>query len=54
MKTTPRSLGLDLKGSKALVSGGSRGIGSAAAELLLALGAEAQFEEGSWGLGFRV
>ncbi|CAE7233223.1 unnamed protein product [Symbiodinium natans] len=40
MKTTPRSLGLDLKGSKALVSGGSRGIGSAAAELLLALGAE--------------
>mmetsp|Transcript_105017 Transcript_105017/g.146431 ORF Transcript_105017/g.146431 Transcript_105017/m.146431 type:complete len:289 (-) Transcript_105017:22-888(-) len=35
-----QALGMDLKGSKALVTGGSRGIGFAAAELLLSLGAE--------------
>ena len=33
-----QALGMDLKGSKALVTGGSRGIGFAAAELLLSLG----------------
>ena len=31
-------LGMNLEGSKALVTGGSRGIGFAAAELLLSLG----------------
>ncbi|CAE7523909.1 TR1 [Symbiodinium pilosum] len=39
-RSSLQSAGMDLEGSKVLVTGGSRGIGLAAAELLLSLGAE--------------
>ena len=37
-RSSLQSAGMDLEGSKVLVTGGSRGIGLAAAELLLSLG----------------